>query len=153
MPDHDPDRLRKFRRDRINEPGLVRIVTDRQTTTTTARLSPLSLAIEPSPISSPAAPGVDVAPSHGGDPPNPPPLTRNPCYAKTLFAHSRYAKTLAAPNGDFHYLSDEIKRRREEGKGREKRKAISAMQWRGEESMRTRVGLNTTIIITDSIVL
>ena len=30
MPDHDPDRLRKFRRDRINELGLVRIVTDRQ---------------------------------------------------------------------------------------------------------------------------
>ena len=75
MPDHDPDRLRKFRRDRINELGLVRLGTDRQTTTTTtttARLSPLSLA---------------------------------PRYAKTLFAHSRYAKTLVASNGDFHYLS------------------------------------------------
>ena len=51
MPDHDPDRLRKFRRDRINEPGLVRLGTDRQTTTTTttARLSPLSPAIVPTP--------------------------------------------------------------------------------------------------------
>ena len=73
MPDHDPDRLRNFHRDRINELGLVRLGTDRQTTTTTtARLSPLSLA---------------------------------PRYAKTLFAHSRYAKTLVALNGDFHYLS------------------------------------------------
>ena len=71
MPDHDPDRLRKFRRDRINEPGLVRRVTDRQ----------LLLRRDP------------------------PPLTRNPRYAKTLIAHSRYAKTLVAPNGDFHYLS------------------------------------------------
>ena len=69
MPDHDPDHLRKFRRDRINELGLVRIGTDRQTTTTTARLSPLSPAIVPTPNLITRRPRGGCRTLEWGDPP------------------------------------------------------------------------------------
>ena len=85
MPDHDPDRLRKFRRDRINEPGLVRLGTDRQTTTTTARLSPLSPQLCPPQSHHPPPQGWMSHPRMGGTPQTPPPTNAQPLLRQNTF--------------------------------------------------------------------